>query len=386
MAERRRLRGEGSIYQRGDGLWVGLLNLGRIDGVRKRRAVYGKTETEVAKKLRAARKEWDRARATGNARLTVADWLTAWCDRLEADNSVAPLTLDNYRHKLGKVGQLLDRKRLDRLEAEHVREVYRVLGAEHALAYVVQVHRILAHAVKDAYLEGVVDRNVMERVKTPKVGRPPVKTRPMTPPEFLAMLPVIGGTRLESRWLLQNTLGLRQGEVLGLGWEDVDLDTGSITIRRALQRQRTGLTFVKPKSEASGETLPLPPLLWESMRTRYAVWLGEDHPDLSRYGGEHPHALVWGNDKGLPRDNSRDLKDWHAILEEAGVPKMGTHSGRHGLATLLASNHESVKMAQRLLRHADPALTLRTYTHTDDTQERRAITAAEQAWRSPGDA
>lgn len=375
----RRQRGEGSIYKRPDGLWVGLLNLGRHNGVRKRKVVYGKTKKAAAEKLYAARIEWERTGTLTDAHATVGSWLTAWLERLEKDRAVTPSTHAGYVSKMQHVIDVAGKKRLDRLEVEHVREVYRHLAPDHAKSYIVQTHRILSKAMKDAYVEGATSRNVMERVTTPNLGKRAKVTRPLALPELLAIGQAAEGDRLQTRYAAQAVLGMRQGEISGLGWEDVDLEAGTFTIRRALQRQKTGLTFVEPKSEMSQRTLPLPPLLLEAMRSRYAAWLGEDHPDLSGFGDLAPHALVWGKSDGQPRDHNHDLRGWHALLERAGVERCGTHSMRHGLATLLSDLGEPVKAAQVILGHADPNLTSRVYTHADDAAKRKALTAAEAA-------
>lgn len=397
----RRQHGEGSVFQRKDGRWVGALDMGWLDGKRKRKVVYGKSARDAARKLSEVRREWETHGTVAGAGLTVEGWLTRWLDTLAADATVAPSTLAGYRSKMAHVADRIGKRRLNDLDAEHVRGVYRWLAEQgRAKSYIEQTHRILCHAVNEAERERRISRNVMTIVRTPKVGGEKKPTKHVTLAQLYSLRDAIAGDRLESRWMFGMLIGARQGEIIGMGWEDVDLETGGVTIARALQRQRGrhgcggtcgktpgrcpartggGLTFVKPKSETSGRWLPLQPYLLESLRARHAQWQTEEHPDLSRFGPLAPSALVWGWPNGLPRDGKQDWKDWAALLKRSGIPHMGTHSSRHGVATLLSDLGMPAKIAQAILGHADASLTMRVYTHADDIGKRRALDAIESA-------
>lgn len=377
----RRHKGDGSVFQRKDDRWSGSFEVESPLG-RRRKYVYAATKKGCLSKLKAAMREYERTGALA-ANLTVKDWLTHWLDGLEQDNAVRTRTLESgYRSKMGHVTDLIGSVRLDKVSAEHVKSVYRAMAAKDlAKGTIVQTHRILAHAMKDAYQEGKVGRNVMELVPTPKVGKGPKESRHMTPAEVLKVLKALEGDRLASRWLFQITMGARQGEVLGLGWEDVDLDDERVFIHRTVQRHKgKGLVFDEPKSKTSQRSLPLPPLLLAAFQGRQQRWLTEPRPDLSDRGELAPYALVWGTEKGLPYDDKVDRKAWRALLTRAGVdPTYGTHSARHGLATLMANRQVPVKVIQNVLGHADAALTMRAYAGFDDSATRRALVEAEAA-------
>lgn len=383
----RRQKGEGSVFKRADGRYSGSFEVDSPLG-RRRKFVYAKNQRECNAKLKAAMREYERTGALA-ANLTVKDWLTRWLDGLEQDNAVRARTLESgYRSKMGNVTDVIGNVRLDKLRAEQVKGVYRVLAAKgQARGTIVQTHRILGHAIKDAYQAQQVGMNVMELVPTPKVGKAAKPTLHMSPGEVLKVLKQLEGDRLASRWLFQITLGARQGEVLGLGWEDVDLANEQVTIRRTLQRLKgRGLVFEDPKSKTSQRDLPLPPLLLAALQARERAWLTEPRPDLSERGTSPPYALVWGTPEGLPIDGKIDRAAWRALLKRAGVSQAyGTHSARHGLATLLANTAVPPKVIQNILGHADAALTMRVYAGSDVSAQRRALELAERTMWSDGD-
>lgn len=377
----RRQKGEGSVFQRGDGRWSGSFEVDSPTG-RRRKFVYAKTQRECLSKLKAARLEYER---TGSlvANVTVKDWLTHWLDGLEQNEAVRARTLESgYRSKMAHVSEAIGTVQLDRLTVEHVQSAYRKMSAAGlARSSIVQTHRILGHAIRDAYQSGRVGRNIMLLVPTPRLGKPPKKTEHMSPAEVLKVLKALEHDRLASRWLFQIIMGPRQGEALGTGWEDMDLDGGRVTIQRKVERVKgKGLVFGEPKSATSHRTLPLPPLLLGAIQARHERWLTEPRPSLKDRGPHAPHALVWGREDGLPYDPKDDRKAWKALLRRAGVDeKYGTHSARHGLATLMANRGVPTKVIQGILGHADPALTMRVYAGSDDDATRAALEAAEAA-------
>lgn len=383
----RRQKGEGSIGLRADGRWMGSFEVESPLG-RKRKYVYAPTQRACADALKKARRDYERTGSL-SADLTLSDWLTMWLDGLQHDQAVRPRTLAaSYRPKMGAVSALIGKVRLDKLTAEHVKSVYRQLAKDGAAkATIVQTHRILSRAIKDAYQAQRVGRNVMELVPTPKVGKAAKQTEHMSAADVYRVLKAIDGDRLMSRWLFQITLGARQSEVLGLGWEDVDFDGRRVTIRRSVQREiGKGLRFGEPKSETSHRNVALPPVLLAALQSRHERWLTEPRPDLSDRGDLAPHALVWGTPAGLPYDDKVDREAWKQLLTRAGVEgSYGTHSARHGLATLLANRNVPVKVLQGILGHADPQMTLGTYAGLEDAAQRLALEEAEAAIWSYGD-
>ncbi len=154
---------------------------------------------------------------------SVGQWLEHWLDVIAA-RKVRPSTLTRYRQLT--VNQLLPGigdHRLDRLQPEHVEQLYgELLARGLAPATVLQGHRVLSRALKVAMQRGKLARNVCTLVDAPSLQR--TEVQPLTGMEARMVLSSAAGRRNATRWSVALALGLRQGEALGLAWDAVDLD------------------------------------------------------------------------------------------------------------------------------------------------------------------
>ncbi|MCU1691032.1 MAG: integrase family protein [Frankiales bacterium] len=235
MPARRSAR-ESSIHKATDGRWHGYVTIGvRPDGSRDRRHREGATRAEVVAKL----KELEQGRDAGvvlvaGKRLTVGEWMEQWL--VISAGRVRPRTLGSYevwvrRHIQPAVGGL----RLDRLQPEHLEALYAEMRRKGlAPASALKVHRILHRALAVALQRGHVGRNVAKLVDAPRV--PHEEIVPLSSEEARRLIQEAQGSRNGARWTVALALGLRQGEVLGAQWRDVDLEAGTWRVRRQLQR------------------------------------------------------------------------------------------------------------------------------------------------------
>jgi hypothetical protein len=254
----RAANGRSSVYLGRDGRWHGRVTMGlKSDGTPDRRHVIGLTQAAVTTKVRALEEQ----RRTGSVAdagrpPTVEEWLRHWLDNIAA-RKVRASTLDGYRTKVEhRLIPALGKHRLDRLQPEHLEAYYATLAAEGlAPATVLQTHRILSRALKVAVQRGKVHRNVATLVDAPSLD--PREIEPLTTEEAHRILRAAAGQRNAARWSVALALGLRQGEALGLAWDAVDLDKGTLAVRQAVQRiARQGLVFTQPKSRAAAASSP----------------------------------------------------------------------------------------------------------------------------------
>ena len=374
MTARRRGKrgnGEGAIYQDADGRWRSVVDLGWQDGKRRRKYLSGRTRADVAQKLRAALEARDAGRdLLGESRApTVEVWLEYWLEQIVV-RRVRPSTLDTYRgYVRNRIAPNLGRHRLDRLQPDHIEKFYRRLEEEGlAAATVLQVHRVLSRSLKVAVQRGRVHRNVTTLVDAPSVQR--VEVQPLTVEECRALLAAARNRRNAARWSVALALGLRQGEALGLAWDAVDLDAGTLTVRQALQRQRGGgLVIVPPKSRAGRRVVGLPRPLVAALRQHSEAQAREREAAGSLWVES---GLVFASVVGKPIDPRSDHREWQQLLQVGGVRLARLHDARHTAATMLLTQNVPARVVMEILGHSQITLTLGTYSHVAPEVAREA--------------
>src|SRR3954452_5293692 len=221
-----------TVYLGADGSWHGRVTVGfSDDGSIDRRHVRGKTKSVVVTKVRALERERDSGRVKRvGQRWTVEQWLEHWLENIARPHLRATSHAAERTAVVKQVVPRLGKPKLDRLEPEHLESMYRQLieaGAKPATAH--PVHRTIRAALGEPHRRGHVSRNVASWAKPPRVQVESVQ--PFSVDEVQAILRTAAHHPNRSRWAIALALGLRQGEVLGLRWSDVDLDRGLLYIR-----------------------------------------------------------------------------------------------------------------------------------------------------------
>lgn len=360
---RERADGESSIYRDEDGRWQGFVSMGKKDnGRRDRRHVSGARRTDVVTRVRALEAKRDAGIVEAAGRVpTVGDWLDHWLDNIAA-RKVRARTLESYRtivrlHLRPGIGH----HRLDRLQPEHLERLYVTL-ADKGLspASVLRAHRVLSRALRVASQRGKVARNVATLVDPPTVKRP-VTALPLSAEEARKVMAAAQAHRNAARWTVALAVGLRQSEVLGLRWADVDLDKGTLSVQRGLHRVTgRGLVYEEPNADRSRRTLALPEPLVEALRRHRAAQLEERIAAGSLW---EDSDLLFAQANGRPIERKTDWRAWKSILRESGVREVRLHDGRHTAATLLLSAGVHPRVVMEVLGHAQMRTTTDTYSH-----------------------
>lgn len=381
-----------TVYLGSDGSWHGRVTVGyREDGSLDRRHVRGKTKGAVVAKVRDLERLRDsgRVRKVGQ-RWTLAAWLDHWLEHIAQPN-LRPTSFAAYRTAVVKhVVPRLGGHRLDRLEPEQLERLYRDMiddGARPATAH--QVHRTVRTALGEAQRRGHVSRNVAALAKPPRVQVEPVQ--PYAVDEVKAILAAAAEHPNRARWAIALALGLRQGEVLGLKWADVDLDKGLLHVRstrvrpiyahgcdggcgkaagwcpkRVLVNGPSGVT----KSDAGRRVVGLPDQLVE------LLWEQREEQERMR---EHARQLwqagdwVFTSPTGAPLNPNSDYHRWKALLKEAGVRDARLHDARHTAATVLLVLGVPERTVMGIMGWSSTAMAAR-YQHVTDPI-RRAVAA-----------
>lgn len=395
----RRQRGEGSVhYVEKLKLWRGAAEVGVVNGKRRRKQVYGHTKEEARKKLKAAQRAIDAGDLTTSS-MRLEAWLRYWLDVIAAVE-VKPRTLSDYRSKTETyLIPTLGHHRLDRLTAVHVRELHAALREKPVSERTIRhTHYLLAGALDDAMTHVGLTRNAAKLVPPPVAL--PTEERALTPQECRRILDA--ATTDRARWLFALYTGTRQGEALGLRWENVDLAAGTAEIEWALQRvpyvhgcqdderkptcgkrangcprKKLGTQPGMEYRRLVGNQCLVRPKTRKSRRLVYLVpGLVHALEELQRADGINPHGLVWHREDGQPLDGrSDDYKRWQELQTVAKItPRIKLHGTRHTTATLMEAAGIPEALRMQVLGHTR-AETTRLYTHTAPELTRGAFEA-----------
>src|SRR5580704_7122176 len=350
MAKRRRGNNEGSIYKMQDGRWRAAVSVGKDTNGKPKRQVFTKaTRHEVQDELAKALRDVQLGLPIVSEKQTVSKFLDHWLSQV-VKASVRPKTFRSYsdlvkNHISPSIGDIP----LGKLSVQHVREFLssklavqelprKTLSARTVKHLLVTLRGALSVAVRD----GQIQRNVAALVDPPRV--PKTEPKVFSPEQARAFLNATKSSRLEAAFTTAVAIGLRQGEILGLRWSDIDFETGELTVRAALQRVNKKLVQVEPKSARSRRKIQLPAVCVESL-ARHKL-----DQDLIRrkWAGTRwqETGYVFATRIGTPMDARDLLREYYAITRPKAKNKEGPppqvpfpairfHDLRHSAATLL---------------------------------------------------
>jgi integrase len=269
----RRSAGEGSIYKLRNGRWQGSVDLGWSNGRRVRKRITRATRREVVHDLRELVRRAEANQISAERAPTVAAWMQTYIEEV-ASTRLRPMTLASYEsHIKHHIVPGLGRHRIDRLRPQHIAAFYRERSETLSASSVRRIHAVLRRALTVAVRWGLIATNPATMVDPPPMSRKEVD--PFSVEEARQFLDAVAGDRMEARWIVGLSLGLRQGETLGLQWQDVDLERGRLHVRRALRLQPDGsLALVATKTARSIRTIPMPEDVPSSVELR---WRPDEH-------------------------------------------------------------------------------------------------------------
>ena len=355
----RRGQNEGTIYQRKDGRWVGVLHVGYSGGKRQRKSFYAATRAEVASRLAGAVRDHQLGKAPVPEREKLGDFLSRWLEDT-ARHSVRASTYRGYEvllrlHIIPEIGHLkLARLTADDLDALYSRLLDKLAPKTVKMAHAV-IHRALSHAQK----RGAVAVNVASVAEPPSAPRK--EFRCLTSEEAARFLKAATGDRFSGLYVLALNTGMRQAELLGLRWADVDLSGAVLHVRQQVYRLKGEWVFSEPKTAASRRTISLSGACVEALRSHRARQLEE----RLGVGAEwEDNDLVFSNRLGRPMAKENLLRgSFWPLLEKAGLPHVRFHDLRHSCASMLLAANVNPKVVQEMLGHSSIAVTMDTYSH-----------------------
>ncbi|MFD7118997.1 tyrosine-type recombinase/integrase [Streptomyces sp. NPDC059922] len=407
-SRRTRANCDGTVYQRKDSQWEAAGYVLAPGNTRKRIRVYGTTRKEALAKLTEKIANNNRGVSVPSAQDSLAAYLTYWLEAVavhrlrENTHTRYSACVNNY------LVSGLGKKKLTKLTAKDVRTwlnqlrttcqcCARNIGAGReqprccatgtccskrlsplTLTY---IHSVLKSALEHAVREEEIPRNVARNVRT---GTPrPRRFEPLTADEARTFLAATSGHRLQPLFELALHTGLRKGELLGLRWEDLDLTSGTASIRRTLQRTNSGGLIPLPtKTKSSERRIALPTPCLHSLEQHRDRQLQEREAAGT---GWKDSGYVFTRPDGAPIEGSTLTRHFNTLLHRAKPRRIRFHDLRHSAATLLLEQGVELVVIKELLGHAHIGVTATVYAHVRLRLQRDAIDLLGHALRTPAD-
>ena len=350
-------------------------------GKQVQRSITGKTQKEVAQKLKEVTVSIDQGTYTAPSKMTVGEWLDIW--EKEYLGSVKPRTVDSYQATIRKhLKPNLGATKLEELAPHMVQAFYNRLttGNDPLSAKTVKnIHGVLHKALQQAVANGYIRNNPTTACVLPRIIKKEIQ--PMDETQIAAFLQAIKGHRYEALFTTALFTGTREGEILGLQWPQVDLSKGTITIKHQLQKVRG----------SNGEYTLVPTKNSKSRTITVASSVVAVLKNVKRQQLENKllHGACWDDSGFVFTDElGRHLKhqtvylDVKEVVESIGCPNIRFHDLRHSYAVVSIKAGDPIKTVQENLGHATAAFTLDVYSHVTDQMKQESASRMEQFIKS----
>jgi integrase len=383
------------VFEREDSLWVGSISLGYTEsGKRKRKTVYGATKKEVLDQLDRLRSEARVGNLPGAGGLTVSQLLNRWLESSKASTETRTfeerqrLVKNHLRPRMGGL-------KLAKVNALHVESLYADMARDGVGATTIRhAANVLGVAFSHACKLKLIPFNPAAAIKKPKA--PKRQMLFLTAEQVKILLDAAKGQPCYPLLVIALATGCRQGELLALTWEEVDLTKGTLTVRRSLAQTDEGFVVKEPKTAASRRTITLPGLAVSVLTEHKAAALKAGLLGAPIFCTRDGNWLLKRNVLRALRAVVRRANTPPGKINKGGRPKKGEaprpkeafemlklipaklrfHDLRHTVASILLSQGQSVRAVSQRLGHSNPALTLRVYAHcmpSDDPQLAAAL-------------
>ena len=369
---KRRPNGDGIVRKRADGRWEGSIVVGhKEDGSPIFKSVFAKTQKDLMPKLHSLIEEYRDVELSERSAMTLNEWFDYWLEAY-AKPTLKPNTYLGYVRYAKHFRDRLGDKPIRQITRTDVQRAYNDIrrngrrrlrdekGTSLSNSMVRSLHMMLHNCMNAAVSAHLIPRNPTEETTIPKTNYAPKKI--LNDAQLDTFMHAI---EAEPMWYdffyTEITTGLRLGEICGLQWEDLNEETGRLSVRRSVSRAPGGgLQIGETKTETGKRTILLPPstlhLLKERKKTAMTEWI---FPSLLE-----PEKPV------SPHTAYHRLK---LILKQAGLPDIRFHDLRHTFATHALVSGVDAKTLSGILGHTNASFTLDTYTHvTTDMQKNAA--------------
>ena len=387
---KKRANGQGSVYQRQDGRWVGAAFILGSDGTYRRVPVYGSSADEVDAKLTALKARSNLGLPAESSGWVVKTYVEYWLTHV-AKPKLRPTTLARYRSLLySYVVPTIGKKRLSAVTPADVRLMLARAASSRtpgrkgqseetrpllSTRSVQQIHAVLRAVLSHAVREELLARNVAKLVQVATPVQEEIE--PWTDIEARTFLAATRQHRLHALFVVALGLGLRRGELLGLRWADIDQRASRLRVTQTLQRVKgEGIILGPPKSRRSRRVLTMPAIVSKALADHRAA----QAVDRKQVGSSWPeNGLVFTTTTGRPIEPRNLSIAYGRLIARAGVRRIRFHDLRHTCATLLLARGVSPRVVMDILGHSQIAVTMNIYGHVIPAMQEQAASEIDAA-------
>lgn len=355
-SKKRRPNGDGSPYQRADGQWIASISVKTLDGKRKRRTKFAKSYDHARMLIDDLRAEYRYPREVES--MTVADLLNRWLMQAKGEES----TLDSHRAAIDKrIKPLIGHYLVEKCTALIVEEWCQQMEADEIGDRTrLQAFRTLSLAMNYAVKMQIVAANPCNVVPAPQYKRADI--HPFTDEEVQAILNETHDKRYGPLFQLAFTTGMRQGELFGLKWSDIDWTNETIKVERQAREYKGHVRLKKPKTKAGTRTIQL------TLKTVEMLQAMPRPMKLDAMLFTSPHGQVI-------RANNFRKRQWVPLLKKLDIAHRGFHHVRHTAATMMLKSKVPVIIVSGVIGHTKVSTTQDIYGHyiPEDSSQAAAV-------------
>jgi len=379
IKKKKRGQGEGTIAKRSDGTWWGRITVG-VDGKgrQKRKAFYGKTRSEVQKKMIAAQSEINSGVYVEASKMTLGQWLDIWLADYKR-NSVKVTTYLRYRINAQKhIKPAIGHVKLQSLRVDTIQNfINELVKGGLAPRSVRGVYNNIHAALEQAVDNGLITKNIAIKTLLPKVEKKAVQV--LSSEEQSRFVEVAKDAYMGELFIVALGTGLRKGELLALKWDDIDFKEGVLRVNHTLisikdyddPRSKWHKALGTPKTKSSVRSIPLLPSVATLLKGVRRFQLGMRLKLGTAYSS---NGLVFANQLGDPLDSTTIYRTFTRILKKAGIEKsLHFHCLRHTFATRGLESGIELRVMQELLGHSSISMTADLYTHVLPDKKKDSI-------------
>ena len=341
----------GHITQRAKGSWSISIYLGKDPITNKKKykwyTVKG-NKKEADKFLTEKLNEIENGILVDSKNMTLAEYLNYWYEQC-CITKLSPTTYESYKRNIDKyIIPQLGNVKLSNLLPLQLQSFYNNLSRTLSNTSIVYIHRILHSALNQAMKWDLVIRNVANNVEPPKKEK--YKATILDSEQIAKLIDIIKDTYIYIPVMIAISTGMRRGEVLGLTWDNVDLEQSTIKVVQAIYPTKNGLVVLPPKTKTSIRKISLPPTLVEILK---------EYKDNCKSDNNYVCTL---EDGSLISPSSLNHK-FKQILQDNSLPSIRFHYLRHSHASLLLSQGVQAKVISERLGHSNINITMDLYSH-----------------------